>query len=294
MIGIVILNYKNYSVTKRCVFSIIDNPPSEPYHVYIIDNGSNNNSVSELKKSFSKYNNIFIYSLEKNIGFASGNDYGISLCEQNKITECVLTNSDIVFNSESIDKLVYDIRNLKKAVIVGPKVLPGASIESKIHSSMLNKIRVIDAFGLGRFFPTKKIDEDNNIGIYKVYSVSGCCFCINIHKFRNMGGFDKNTFLYNEENILGIQAEKTNYNIFIDLETSVIHEHGSSSGKDNDFVRLECIKSTLYYWYEYRKMNKLFLYIMLIIYCIKLTLLNKKELHVKVIYGKGKKYLKGL
>ena len=293
MIGIVILNYQNYKVTERCVQSIVDNPPSEDYKIYIVDNGSNNESFNVLSK---KYNveSIVVHRIDNNLGFAAGNDVGITLCEKDNIIECVLSNSDILFNRGSIDGIINTLRKKDKAVIVGPKIINGGTEQRLMHSSRLKKGRLIDPLELGRFFPVKKLDEENEIGVHKVWSVSGCCFGINIEKFRKMGGFDTNTFLYNEENIMGMQAENTKLSTYINLDVSVVHEHGASSGKDNDFVRTEYIKSTLYYWKQYRSARRLILFAILRAYIIKLRLQRNADINPTLIYKNGIDYIKQL
>ena len=287
MIGIVILNYKNFCVTLRCVDSILKNPPSEEYQIIIVDNGSQNESIDVIKKEYSSIQNLSVCGLSQNHGFAAGNNYGISLCEKNGITECILTNSDIIFKPNSIDKLVESIRTLNKAVIVGPKILDKDVNNSVQHSSMLKKTRFIDIIEICRLFPKKELDEVNEIGINKVFSVSGCCFAINVKKFRSMGAFDTNTFLYNEENIMSSQAENAGLSVYIDLGAEVIHEHGVSSGKDNDFVRSEYIKSTLYYWRIYRKKGKMTLYLILLVFFLKLIATKRKIVHPTVVFRAG-------
>lgn len=293
MIGIVILNYKNYTVTLRCVDSIFKNPPSEDFQVIIVDNGSQNESAHVLKEKYSSYSNVVVHELFENRGFAAGNNYGIDLCEKMGVIECILTNSDIIFCPNSIDNLIGVVRQRKDAVIVGPKIIAGSTLSVQ-QSSRLQKIRFIDVIEIGRFFPQKKLDEVNESGIRKVHSVSGCCFAINIRNFRNMGAFDTNTFLYNEENIMGIQAEKKGLSVYIDLDTQVIHEHGASSGKDNDFVRSEYIKSTLYYWKIYRKKSMLMLYFILLIFILKLATTKRKTVNSNNVFRTAKEYLKNM
>ena len=42
MIGIVILNYRNWNDTLRCIKSIAENPPEEKYNIILVDNASPN------------------------------------------------------------------------------------------------------------------------------------------------------------------------------------------------------------------------------------------------------------
>jgi hypothetical protein len=294
MIAINILNYKNYKVTIECVNSILENEPNEEYHIFIIDNGSDDESVYELRNHFTNKKRVSVHETGKNLGFAAGNDFGIKLCEKQGIKECILSNSDIIFRKNSIDKLLYYLRNIQDAVIVGPKVLckDGKKV---LHSSTLKKPLIRDSFLLGTIFPSKKLDEQNQKGVYDVYSVSGCCFAINIKLFRNMGAFDKNTFFYHEEAILGMQALNSGYGTYIVLDTEVIHNHGASSGHRNEFTRTEFLKSKLYYWKKYRNKSNALIYIILYEYIFRLILLKiirKENIDINRIRQKNIKYLK--
>lgn len=291
MIGIIVLNYLNYKVTINCVESILDHPPTEDFHVFIIDNGSGNESGAALTEKYKNNNEISVELLPSNIGFAAGNNYGIELCKKMDISECVLTNSDILFEAGSIQKLIDDVRDME-AVIVGPKII---GREGGIQqSSRLKRVRLIDVLEIGRFLPQKRLDEKGEKGIHDVFSVSGCCFSVNISHFTNMGAFDESTFLYNEENILGIQAEKTGYRICIDLDVQVKHEHGASSGAENDFVRSEYIKSTLYYWHIYRGKGQIVLNMILYAFLFKLKLQRNKNIHPDRIRKVGRNYIMGI
>lgn len=294
MIGIIILNYINCEVTSRCISSILQNRPREDFHIYVIDNGSGNESVQVLNERFSGFPNITVHPQGRNVGFAAGNDFGIALCEKDHISECILSNSDIIFQRDSIDRIVEVLRNDPMAVIVGPKVEAGSAKGSEIHSSMLARRRFIDEIEIGRLFPVRRLDESAGSGVHQVFSVSGCCFGIRIENFRKMKAFDTNTFLYNEENILGIQAQRKGFRTYIDLDARVIHEHGASSGKDNDFIRIEFIKSALYYWKTYRNVSPAGLLLILYVYALKLRLFKSKGLDTGRIYREGRSYLKKL
>jgi len=292
MIAICILNYNNFDVTIECCKSILQNPPNEEFRIIIVDNGSSNQSFAVLNDMYSGDPRFIIHKTGTNLGFAAGNEYALQVCEQLGIKICILANSDICFKPETIQKLKDELEKDMEAVIIGPKILtPGGEIQ---QSSMLKKTRYIDAIGIGRLCPQKRLDEERLSGTHKVASVSGCCFATDIPLMRKMSAFDTNTFLYNEENILCVQASRAFLKTKIDLDVAVIHNHGSSSGKDNVFVRKEYIKSTLYYWKMYRNKGKIALYIILYAYIFKLFLMHREYLNVRDIYKFGGKYLQQL
>ena len=294
MIGIIILNFNNYAVTIDCVNSILNSPPLEDYKIILIDNGSKNESVKVLTEKYASNSNIIIKELEDNIGYAKANNYGIQICDKYNINECILSNSDVVFLQGSIDGLVRDIRELNNAIIVGPKIY-NPILKVVQHSSRLCKPSIFEPLELKRFMPQcYEIDEVSSRGIHEVYLVSGCCFIIDVKKFKSIGCFDENTFLYNEENILGAKIENSDFKVYMDLSVEVEHVHGASSGVRNTFVCIELLKSTLYYWKIYRKMSKATLYIFFMIYIIKMSVLSviNTGLSVKEIFRSGYTYLR--
>lgn len=296
MIGIIILNFNNYAVTVDCVNSILNFPPKEDYKIILIDNGSKNESVKVLDEKFGSNSNIQIEVLENNIGYARANNYGLKICDKYGINECILSNSDVVFMQGSIDKLVKDIRELDNAIIVGPKIY-NPILKMVQHSSRLSRPSILEPLELKRFMPKDpEIDEFSSKEIHDVYLVSGCCFIIDVKKFKSIGCFDENTFLYNEENILGAKIENSEFKVYMDLSIEVKHVHGASSGVRNTFVSVELLKSTLYYWKTYRKLPVAVLYIFFVIYMIKMSMLSffNNELSVRKIFREGYLYLHSL
>jgi len=119
--------------------------------------------------------------------------------------------------------------------------------------------------------------EDSNKA-QDLYMVPGCCFMINIPKFKEMGAFDEGTFLYTEEGMYSFQAEQNNLKEHYLPSAKVIHNHGASTGRCTLFVDAEIIKSGMYYWKKYEKAsdNRIrFLYIFMVLRVGFKVLLNR-------------------
>ena len=204
----------------------------------------------------------------------------------------------IIDMKDTISLLYLEMLRHKDAVIIGPGV-KGVNNE-RMPSSRLSSVRIIDALEIGRLIKTKSLNEDKVLKCTKVYSVSGCCFLIDINKFVELPAFDEATFLYNEENILGVLVGRSKYSTYIYPKAEVVHRHAASSGGRNDFVSIEYIKSSLYYYKTYQNVGKGMALAMIIIYFIKMAILGLKYrcLHPykilkesieawRVLYGRG-------
>jgi len=93
-----------------------------------------------------------------------------------------------------------------------------------------------------------------------------------------MGAFDENTFLYHEEEILSVQAERCNYPIFFCPSAVVQHFHGKSTGRFHLRIDIEDLRSALYYWVAYQDISRSQV---LLIKLVKLT-----KITVKLLVGR--------
>lgn len=280
MTGIIILNYKKYDVTINCVESVLKTAGNISYKIYLIDNGSGNESVSILSEKYGNFSQIEIIALDKNIGYASGNNEGLKKAYSDGCDTAIIANSDIVFRDDTIKTLVKDINN--GAFIAAPKlVFPNGKIQASVKlrpfsfweyifyetyfrnfvsKSKLQKIRLL---------PNKPSD---------VYWVSGAVFAVNVTDFEKEGFFDPFTFLYFEEYILAEKAKKSGLEIFFDPTTSATHCHGASSGGNaNLFTRTENLRSEIYFLNRYWQWNKPKIKTIRFVRCLEVLFTFSKE-----------------
>ncbi len=77
MIGILILNYKKYQVTADCIRSVLDTGDGLDYHIYVLDNGSGNDSIACLQARFPNNPRITWMESAENTGYARPGKYGL-------------------------------------------------------------------------------------------------------------------------------------------------------------------------------------------------------------------------
>lgn len=268
MVGIVILNYIKYEETIKCVESI-ENNTFIKHHIFIIDNNSPNNSYQILTNCYKDKKNITVIFSHENGGYAKGNNIGVKACIECGIEYAVIANNDIIFLDNSIDQLYQYIVKSKSDVIVGPKIVDNehncCSPPFIKRQNLLEYLEVISKKRL--LYPVEKCDLFS-----KVYTVSGCCFIINIKKFVAMKAFDENTFLYNEEAILSKQAENNHLELAYFPKSVVIHNHQNPRNISGSFTDFEILKSGLYYWKKYRNLSNAKLRGIFIFWVVKIIL----------------------
>lgn len=256
LLGVVILNYINWGVTIKCIESIIETTKDIDYHIYLVDNGSPNSPTEEILEIICN-NNITFIENKQNKGYSAGNNVGIKKAIYDNCDEVLISNSDIIFLEGSISSLQKFLKSNTDVGIVGPKLL---NLEGNAEApSMLIKTGLKEKYlvrtSLRKFFKSisnKYYCYDKNLKkpIY-VHAVSGSCFMMSRRCALDIAPFDENTFLFEEELIIGVKMEKSGYKTVYFPEASVIHAHGESTKSIKAFSFICFVKSEIYYCKKY-------------------------------------------
>jgi len=190
-IGIVVINWNGLELLKKYLKVLIQN--SVDHNIYLIDNNSEDESVSYVSSNHSEVN---IIKLDKNYGFAEGYNRGIQKVKEEII--CII-NNDVEVTKDWLKPIVKKLNNYPD-LIIQPKIL---DINKKSHFEYAGAAGgYIDKYGYpycrGRIFET--IEEDKNQ--YKdeeIFWSSGACMFLSKKIFNELGGFDKSFFAHMEE-----------------------------------------------------------------------------------------------
>ena len=90
--SVAILNWNGVHHLKTYLPSVIESAQSDSYNVFVIDNGSTDNSVAWLNENFKE---VKVIELEENYGFAGGYNRGLSQIISDRF---VLLNTDVRVN----------------------------------------------------------------------------------------------------------------------------------------------------------------------------------------------------
>lgn len=123
-IGFVILNYKAYEEAAACAASILKTQTYPDIQIVIVDNGSGNDSVEQLKARFCGETRVHIIASEKNLGFAQGNNLGIAYVREHFSPDFVVAaNSDIIFEQPDYCEKLVEIYRRKPFAVLGGDIV---------------------------------------------------------------------------------------------------------------------------------------------------------------------------
>lgn len=123
-ISFVILNYKAYEETAACAASILWRQTYPDIQIVIVDNGSGNDSVEQLKARFCGETRVHIIEAEKNLGFAQGNNLGIVYAREHFSPDFIVAaNSDVIFEQPDYCEKLVEIYRRKPFAVLGGDIV---------------------------------------------------------------------------------------------------------------------------------------------------------------------------
>ena len=294
MIGIAIINYMTYSKTIDCVSSI-RKTTERPFKIYLLENGSSNDSADVLLKEYGSSPDVKLIISSTNHGYARGNNICIQHMRQDKCDYGVISNNDIICNEGSIDRLINDLISDDNYLLFGPMICnPQGELQSSVKLCEYSPVEYIfKSTYLSSFRRQVRMSENEQIATItkavEVKWVSGAFFAFDLSKFFRIGDFDPYTFLFYEEYILAAKAKNAGFKLGYDPSAKISHFHGASTGGGvNIKAKIEADRSERYYIKKYSSFGRVFLYVLESIRFLEVvfTFGKKREWHSILKYIK--------
>jgi GT2 family glycosyltransferase len=280
----IILNWNKPEETLSCVDSFYKDEGT--FDILVVDNGSLPDLKNKLVNSLSsKYQsriitpddhvaqdlyqkNVYIMLLNKNTGYAQGNNFGILFAINSGYEFSLISNNDIeLIEKNTISTLLSHIRTNKDIAWAAPEIInrngrsEGPFPKTSISELFLKKGIFLPLWLI--FFRTQEHRIEKNLrNAYTSGKLTPYIFGGSFGLFRNsamqqVGFFDEKTFLYSEEQIISERLSRKGYSKKYVPSVQVIHNHEY----DNDGLDLKkeliFLKSRRYYYREYRGHSKI-------------------------------------
>ena len=203
----VITSFRSENKILNCIKSL-----SSDLKIIVIENSNDQKLKDKLEK---EYSNLECVLSNKNLGYAKGNNLGLSLV---KTDYALIINPDATLHNHAINNFFLSAKANPDFAIIAPYVQ-----ETKNEKS------------------SKEIKE----GIFEVNSVKGFAMFLNMKQFNKTGFFDDNFFIYFEEIDLCRRLKKEKKKIFLDTSIKIDHAGGTSH---EDSINHEMEKSRNWHW----------------------------------------------
>jgi GT2 family glycosyltransferase len=227
-VAIILVNYKDYAnkYLVPCLDSIERQDYSGEIKLYIVDNSSSEESFSFLQE---KAEEAIIIRNENNDGFAKGNNDVIKKALDDGCDYIVLFNMDTVVDSKAVLELVKMAESDNKIGAVQSRLMLFG--QDNLVNSLGNSTHFL-GFGFCQNYQSDyghlKIKDGSDI-----FYPSGAGVLFKSDVLREVGLFDEEYFMYNEDQDLGWRVWLFGYRCVISLDSVVYHkyEFSKSIGK---------------------------------------------------------------
>ncbi|QJX47560.1 glycosyltransferase family 2 protein [Hymenobacter taeanensis] len=232
-LSIVIINYNTYELTKQCIQSVYRSTVGLEYEVVLVDNASIEVDPDVFLINFPR---LKLIKSEVNLGFAGGNNLGISECKGRFI---LLLNSDTIVKDDSIIKAFAFLNQSPEIGVVSSRlVFPDGRHQSaaqrfpSIKYTLFELLRLQKIFSKayrGRFMLGSFFDNRQTVEVDWVW---GTFFMFRKEILDKLPGnrLNEDFFMYCEDMQWCWDIKKLGYKIYLYAEAEVVHIMGGSSG----------------------------------------------------------------
>ncbi len=171
--AVAILNWNGLSLLTKFLPSVVNNTPND-IDIYVIDNGSTDNSIDFINTNFSSITTII---LDKNYGYAQGYNLGLKKIDAEII--CML-NNDVEVKPGWTDPVLELFKTEKNTAIIQPKMLNYNDRKKFDYAGAAGGY--LDKFGYpycrGRLYNSIEIDNGQYDDVKEIFWACGACLFI--------------------------------------------------------------------------------------------------------------------
>ena len=246
IVYVVVLNWNLKDDTAETVASVYRSTYPN-LRILVVDNGSSDGSTEFLRE---KFPNLDIVSLDKNVGYAAGNNVGIRRAQAHSADYVLLLNNDTVVDPDCIENLVVAAESEEQLGIVAPVVY---------YHDHPNKVWQCGA--KDRIFPPLPVQltlrdlqrsERTCRDLSLVDYVTGCAMLVKRNAFDDIGLLDEHYFVYYEDSDFCIRARARGHKIGIACKAKIWHKVAASTKRAVPSKRYISAKSRITF---YRRHN---------------------------------------
>ncbi len=223
-VSIVIVNYNTRELTAQCIDSILADRPQASFEIVVVDNASSDGSADWLE---ARYPHILLVRSSRNLGFAGGNNLGISASHGRYI---LLLNSDALVLPGMIDRAVEFLdANPGVAGVGGNLINPDGTFQagSVDFPHLLQEFLIITKLGqlLRPWYPA----HGPCLEPCRVEWVSGASILLRREAVAHVGFMDERYFMYSDETDLQYRLKQAGWQIYYLPDLNTVHLGGRSS-----------------------------------------------------------------
>jgi GT2 family glycosyltransferase len=246
-LSIVIVAFNAREDLARCLTSLSAAPPSIAHDITVVDNASTDGGLALVRERWPEVQAI---ALERNSGFAAGNNAGIRATRGDLL---LLLNSDTVVPPGAIDLLAGRLLAHPGIGAVGPRLVDGSGRVELSFGPMISPFGELRQKAVGALYDSgvgpvvswvKRITRTE----HDVDWVSGACLMVRRTDAEAVGLLDERFFLYTEDVDFCAQLRARGRRILFCPAAEIVHLRGRSRASVADGMNAAYRRSQLAFY----------------------------------------------
>ena len=232
LIGVVLVHYGEPQATLRCLASVLQDPSRARRRVVIVDNSANLDP-EELPSG------VALLSCPDNPGFGRGANRGAGALLAdlaNDLDGLVVLNHDVILADGFLDASVAALR------VGGTGAAGGPIFMDRIGGDLWSA-----GGGLNLLTGTVRQSRSRSRALRRrtVTFLPGAALALTVEAWKEVGGFSRRYFLYNEDLDLCLRLRRAGWRLLYDPDMACVHELGRATGSaDRSPLYLEHLTAT--------------------------------------------------
>lgn len=245
-VSIIIVNWNTRGLLAHCLQSLEDTIRDISFEVWVVDNGSSDDSVAMVREQFPQ---THIIANSENVGFVRANNQALARCQGRYV---LLLNSDTQALPGSLNKATRFMDEHPRAGIMGVRLLnPDGTFQASYTPFPTLWREFLMLNGLGRRLVRPKYPSHGpevEKGAQKVDYVEGACLLVRREAIDQVGKLDERIFMYAEDVDWCYRFVQAGWEVWYLPQVTIIHHGGQSSKKRRGRMEAELYRSRIYFF----------------------------------------------
>lgn len=220
-VSVIVVTYNGKRWIEKCLTSLFGS--EIPLEVIVVDNNSTDSTVSFIK---SKFPQVTLIELKKNLGFGAANNIALKRVREEKRDFAFLLNQDAYIFPDTVQKLLEVAVKNKEYGILSPIHLDHT--KKYLEPSFLHFVRKESS----KSFLNDMIFKKELQQIYPFKMVNAAAWLLPLQTLETVGGFHPMFFLYGEDDNYCQRVLYHNLKIGVAPNIYVVHESENRSFTD--------------------------------------------------------------
>lgn len=230
LVYIIILNWNGRDLTLDCLKSL-SKIKYDNFEILVVDNGSSDESVKAIRNKYPKIN---ILQLDKNIGYAEGNNAGFEFIKNKNPNYIIFLNNDTIVDPNFIEPMTEPLMKNSDVGQTVPKIFYANSKNKIWYAGGKVNLWLGQIYHIGiRKYDGSQYSESQ----YTDYA-TGCCFCMRPNDFTEIGKFDASFPMYAEDVDLSLRIRANGKQILYVPNSNIWHKVSASIGGELSILKL--------------------------------------------------------